>query len=136
MQAGKKCRCRAGAAIPGIAIAGGAGVIATIFLLGLVLVAMALAEHPVRQLPLSSALVYLIVGWLADVLGTPLAGVDPGAQSALLLVMSEWALLISLFAIGLRLRVPPVWRLWRVAVLLAGSGMLVTIGLAAVAAHF
>jgi NhaP-type Na+/H+ or K+/H+ antiporter len=109
---------------------------ATLLLLGLVLVAMALAQAPVERLPLSSALVYLVVGWVAASLGTPLAGADAQAQAPQLGVVSEWAVLISLSAIGLRLRVPPTFAAWRSAMLLASVGMVLTVALATLAAHW
>ena len=109
---------------------------ATLLLIGLVLVATALAQAPIERLPLSSALVYLVVGWAAAAAGTPLAGADPQAQAAQLATISEWAVLISLFAIGLRLRVPPTFAAWREAVRLAGPGMVLTIALAMPAAHW
>jgi NhaP-type Na+/H+ or K+/H+ antiporter len=110
--------------------------LATLLLVGAVLVAMALAEDDVERLPLSAALVYLIVGWAAAAAGTPLAGADPQAQAPQLVHLAQWAVLISLFAIGVRLRVPPTWSAWRTAVRLATSAMLLTIALASVAAHW
>lgn len=108
---------------------------AILLLVGTVLIGMALGEHPVRHRAVSPAIVYLLVGWGAARLGTPLAEVDPVAQSGVLVIVSEWAVLISLFAIGLRLRVPPKLRIWRSAAWLASLGMVVTIALAALAAH-
>ena len=108
---------------------------ATLLMLGLVLVAMALAQAPLERLPLSSALVYLVVGWAAAMAATPLAGADPQAQAPQLVVVSEGAVLISLFAIGLRLRVPPTLVAWRNAIRLAGVGMVLTVALAMLAAH-
>lgn len=108
---------------------------AILLLVGAVLIGMALGEHPVRHRAVSPAIVYLLVGWGAAKLGTPLADVDPVAQAGVLVIVSEWAVLISLFAIGLRLRVPPRLRIWRSAAWLASVGMVVTIALAALAAH-
>jgi NhaP-type Na+/H+ or K+/H+ antiporter len=103
---------------------------ATMLLLGLVLVAMALLEVPVRRLPLSSALIYLAVGWGAAELNAPLPRPDPQRQAPLLELLSEWAVLISLFGVGLKLKLPARWARWRVALLLASSTMVVTVGLA------
>ena len=118
---------------------------AALVLLGTALVALALADRPVRRLPLSPALIYLVLGWLAGKLLASAGG--PGGQggehgvtamlvlhASALRVMVEIALLASLLAIGLRLRMNPTWREWHVALLLAGPGMLVTIALAAAAA--
>jgi len=51
-------------------------------------------------------------------------------------VLTEGALLISLFSVGLRLRVPPSVKGWRIAVTLASGAMIATIALATVVAAF
>ena len=119
------------------ALADGGGVLtAALVLLGLVVLALALADRPVKKLPLSPAVVYLSVGWLAGaVLGAPPAQALEAYAPVLVLVM-ELAVLVSLFAVGLRLRVLPKLKSWRVALLLAGPGMAITIVLAAGAAYW
>jgi sodium/hydrogen antiporter len=107
---------------------------ATLLLLGAVLVAMSLAERHVTRLPLSPATVYLAVGWAAGALAPSLSVDDALRHAPTLVVVTEFAVLISLFTVGLRLRVPPTWQAWRVAALLASVGMLATIVLAAAAA--
>ena len=107
---------------------------ATLLLLGALLVAMSLAERHVTRLPLSPATVYLAVGWGAAALAQPLSVDDALRHAPTLVVVTEVAVLISLFTVGLRLRVPPTWQAWRVAALLASVGMLATIVLAAAAA--
>lgn len=106
----------------------------TALLLGGVLLLLALADASVRRLPLSPALLYLGVGWAAGaVLGTP------GPQAMLdaaprVLEVTELVVLVSLLAVGLRLKVPPQLRAWAVALRLAGPGMVATMLLAALAA--
>ena len=51
-------------------------------------------------------------------------------------LLAEVAVLISLFAVGLRLRLPLTWTAWRTPVKLASVTMLVTIAGIAVVAHF
>jgi sodium/hydrogen antiporter len=109
--------------------------IATMLMVGLVLVGMALFEAPVRRLPLSTALVYLVVGWSAARLAPQWIQVDLQTHGEVLLVATEWAVLISLFSIGLKLGRPSALRGWQVAVRLAGVGMLVTVVLATVVAY-
>ncbi|HXD07176.1 MAG TPA: sodium:proton antiporter [Burkholderiaceae bacterium] len=81
---------------------------------GVLLVSMVLASTLLGRLPLSSAMVYLALGW---VLGPDSANVlrpDPLAHASVLERLAEGALLISLFAVGMRLGVPlrdPRWRL-------------------------
>ncbi|HEX4511337.1 MAG TPA: cation:proton antiporter, partial [Burkholderiaceae bacterium] len=53
----------------------------------------------------------------------------------LLVILTEGALLVSLFCAGLRLRVPPTVKGWRIAAVLASLGMLVTVVLATLAAR-
>lgn len=104
-------------------------------MLGLVVLVLALADRPVKRLPLSPAVIYLGVGWLAGaLLGAPDAKVLQTHAPVLTLVL-ELAVLVSLFAVGLRLRVMSTFKAWRVALLLAGPGMVATILLAAVAAY-
>jgi len=108
---------------------------ATLVLLGLAVLALALADRPVRRLPLSPALVYLGVGCMAGaVLGAPAPQALEQHAGALVPGL-ELAVLVSLFAVGLRLRVSPTWHAWRLALLLAGPGMVVTIVLAAIIAY-
>ena len=101
-------------------------------LLGAVLLALTLAERPLRRLPLGPAVIYLIVGWTAGAsFGTPQAvtAADLQKYAAAATVVTELAVLVSLLAVGLRLRVPPTLRAWSPALLLAGPGMLVTVAL-------
>ena len=108
---------------------------AALLLLGGVLLLLALSEQRVRPWPLSPALIYLLVGWAGAVwLGAP--GVETLTQHAASAVfVTELAVLVSLFAVGLRLLLPPTFKAWRVALLLAGPGMVVTILLAMGAAY-
>jgi sodium/hydrogen antiporter len=105
--------------------------IATLLLIGAVLLAMSLAQTLVARLPLSPALLYLAVGWLAaSVASPPLPDPDLIAHATLLRVLSEIAVLLSLFAIGLKIRVAATWAAWRVPVLLATTSMLWAVALA------
>lgn len=107
----------------------------TLLILGLVLVALALAEAPVRRLPLTPAVVYLAVGWAGAAAAGGLPTARWMAHAEVLATVAEFALLSSLFAVGVRLRVPPDPRAWRVALWLAGPGMVVLIVLAAGVAY-
>ena len=120
-----------------LALRDGDGVLtAALILLGLVVLVLALAERPVKRLPLSPAVIYLSVGWLAGaVLGAP-APQALELHAPILVLVLELAVLVSLFAVGLRLRVLPTFKSWRVALLLAGPGMVITILLATLAAFW
>ena len=107
-----------------------------LLLFGAVLLALALAHRLLRRLPLTAAVVYLGVGWLAGlVLGAPPADLWT-REAPLLALATELALLMSLFAVGLRLRIGPHLRGWKLALLLAGPGMVLTIVLGSLAAVF
>lgn len=106
---------------------------ATLLLVGAVLFAMGVTERDVKRLPLSASLIYLLAGWAATTLDTAFTEVDPVEQAAWLLTCTEIALLISLFATGMRLGMPSAHRAWKVAALLASLGMAATIGLATLA---
>ena len=108
---------------------------ATLLLLGAVLLAMCLLELHVTRLPMSPATVYLAVGWIAgwmvqDRIATPPTA---PARADMLVIITEIAVLISLFAVGLQLRLPWTFKGWRVAAILAGPTMLATIALATLA---
>jgi len=111
---------------------------ATLLLLGVVLVGMCLFERLVTRLPMSSASVYLVVGWIAGAMTQSEVLVPPIdlRRADMLVVVSETAVLVSLCAVGLRLRVPLTIKGWRVAGTLASATMLVTIVLATPAAHW
>jgi len=101
-------------------------------LIGAVLVVMALAASTLKQLPCSASMFYLAIGFA---LGAPVAGfvqIDLARDAHMLRVMTEIALLVSLFAIGLRLRVDFGNRLWRLPVRLGVGAMILTVPLLAI----
>ena len=107
-----------------------------LLVLGFALLVLVVAERVLRRLPLSPALIYLAMGWGAGyLLGAPSTQALVG-ESPTLVVIIELAVLVSLFAVGVRLRVPPTLRAWAPALLLAGPGMAVTIGLTALLGHW
>jgi NhaP-type Na+/H+ or K+/H+ antiporter len=111
---------------------------ATLLTLGVVLLAMCLAERHVSRLPMSPATAYLAVGWIAGEIVRPALQGSPfqPRHADLLVILTEAALLVSLFSAGLRLRALPTAKGWRIAAVLASLGMLVTVVLTAVAARW
>ena len=107
---------------------------ATWFLIvGAVLLFMALTAARIKRLPLSTAIVYLGVG---VVLGPSFADqfhFNPLEQSALLEIITEVAVVISLFAAGLKLAAPMGARIWWIPFRLATVSMVATVGLTALA---
>ena len=96
--------------------------------IGLLLIGMGLTDTVRRELPFSSAALYLLAGWLIGPHAAGLLHLDLFADAPLLEVLTEAAVLISLFAVGLRLRVRLTERLWLTPVLLASVAMLLSIG--------
>ena len=89
-----------------------------------------------KRLPFTSAIIYLVVGIL---LGPTLLGVfyfDPLKQSGLLEVLTEIAVLISLFSAGIKMPAPLTWTKWRAPVRLAWISMTITVALIAGFAYF
>ena len=107
-----------------------------LLLLGAALLMLVVAERPLRRLPLSPGLIYLALGWAGGaIVGAPSTQALLG-EAPTLVVATELAVLVSLFAVGVRLRVPPSLSTWGPALLLAGPGMVLTIALAAVLGHW
>lgn len=79
-------------------------------LIGILLILLAIVGPRVRRLPLSTAMIYFGLGWLFGVLGW--ISLDPLQHSALLERLSEFAVIVSLFGAGLKLRLPIRSRLW------------------------
>ena len=96
---------------------------------GGLMVTMVLAGTLLGRLPLSSAIVYLGLGW---VLGPDLLNVlrpEPFLHAATLEKLAEVALLISLFAVGMQLGVPLRDRRWRLPARLAIVSMAVMVAM-------
>lgn len=80
--------------------------------IGVVLLLMALNAAFVKRLPLSSAMVYLAVGVVLGPTGLGAFEFEPADNSGVLEVITEVAVLISLFAAGLKLAAPLGHRSW------------------------
>lgn len=81
-------------------------------IVGSVLVFMGIAATTFRRLPVSTAMFYLAIGYALGPAGVNLLRLDLAGDAHLLRIVTEIALLVSLFAIGLRLRVPVFDALW------------------------
>lgn len=100
-------------------------------LVGLLFVTMALAGSVLKRLPMTSSMLYLAVGTSIGALGYGWVQVDPMAQSALVELLTEVAVLISLFTAGLKLRAPFSSQRWHLPVRLAFISMTLTVALIA-----
>lgn len=104
-------------------------------LVGGLLIAMAVMSRLLQRLPVSSAIVYLAIGVAIGPAGAGLLQVDPWRNAAAIELMAELAVLISLFAVGLKIEVAFSRTAWSVPLRLATVGMAVTMALIALAAH-
>jgi NhaP-type Na+/H+ or K+/H+ antiporter len=92
-------------------------------------------DFALTRRPAQAALAALAVGALLGPLGLRLLRPQLMEDGALIETTSEVALLICLFCLGLRLRMPLQWRTWRVPLRLSTLTTLATVALAAAAAH-
>jgi len=109
---------------------------ALFMLVGGLLLAMGLTTPFIRRLPITSAMIYLAVGILVGPMVLGLFHFNPLKESALLEVLTEVAVLISLFAAGVKMPVPVTFVRWRAPVLLAFLAMAVSVAVVAVFAHY
>lgn len=92
---------------------------------------MGMMGSVVQRLPLSPAMFYLAIGFVLGPSGAGLVMLDPHGKAELLTLITEVALLISLFSVGLKLRVHLSERIWRLPLRLGILGMLITSALVA-----
>ncbi|NNU43732.1 cation:proton antiporter [Ramlibacter montanisoli] len=100
-------------------------------IVGLLLVLMALGGTVLKRLPLSTAMLYLLVGMAVSPLGLDLMGPDPIANAHLLERLAEVVVLLSLFTAGLKLSPGMSDKRWALPVRLALNSMVVTVALIA-----
>jgi len=105
-------------------------------LLGGLLLVMGVSSTVLKRLPVTSAIVYLGVGLVLGPTVLDLFRFNPMRESALLEVLTEVAVLISLFAAGIKMPVPFSLVRWRTPIRLATVSMAVTVALVAAFAHF
>ena len=92
---------------------------------GLLLVIMALAASILKRLPLSASILYLATGVLVGPLGLGLLTLDPLGEGEVKFIerLSETVVVLSLFAAGLKMRIPFRDARWRLPLLLAFVSM-------------
>ena len=103
---------------------------------GALLTLMALMGTTLRRVPLSASQLYLLVGVGIGPLGLGLLVFDPIEHAKTLEVLSEIAVILSLFAAGLKLRTPLTDGRWRLPLRLATVSMTITVGLVTLAGMF
>lgn len=103
-------------------------------IVGMLLVLMALAGTVLKRLPLSTAMLYLLVGLGVSPLAMNLVAADPRIDAHLLERMAEVVVLLSLFTAGLKLSAGLREKRWMLPVRLALNSMVVTVALIAAVA--
>jgi len=105
-------------------------------LVGGLLLARALTAPLLQRLPVTPAIVYLAVGLLVGPTVLNLFHFNPLKESALLEVLTEVVVLISLFSAGVKMPVPFSFVRWRTPILLATVSMAISVGLVATFAYY
>ncbi|MEO8598746.1 MAG: cation:proton antiporter [bacterium] len=101
-------------------------------LVGGLLLFMGLTSSRLKLLPVTSAIIYLAAGLLAGPTVLDIFHINPLYESALLEILTEIAVLISLFAAGVKMPAPISFKRWRTPVMLATVSMTVSVALVAV----
>ncbi|MDP2762240.1 MAG: cation:proton antiporter [Sideroxyarcus sp.] len=105
-------------------------------LVGGLLLVMGLTVSILKRAPITSAIIYLAVGVLVGPSALNLFHFNPLKESALLEVLTEVAVLISLFSAGVKMPVPFSFTRWRAPILLATASMAITVAAVAAFAYF
>lgn len=105
-------------------------------LVGGLLLVMGLTVSLLKRSPITSAIIYLAVGVLVGPTALDLFHFNPLKESALLEVLTEVAVLISLFSAGVKMPAPFSVLRWRAPILLATASMTITVVMVAEFAFF
>jgi len=105
-------------------------------LVGALLLVIGVASTLLKRVPVTSAMLYLGVGLLLGPTGVDAFRFNPLREAPLLEVLTEVAVLISLFSAGVKMPVPFAVAAWRAPLLLATLSMALTVGLVAAFAFY
>jgi NhaP-type Na+/H+ or K+/H+ antiporter len=97
--------------------------------IGLMFIMMALAGSLMKRLPVSASMFYLAVGYGLGIAGWGPMEPDSRELAPILERVTEVALLISLFSVGMKLGLPFSSHHWRLPLRLAFISMALTVGL-------
>ena len=97
--------------------------------IGALLTTAALSGTLLKRLPLSITMFYLAAGYALGPGGFDLIAIDPMTHTVLFERLAEVAVLISLFAVGLKLGLPLTNKAWRMPLRLAVISMMLTIAM-------
>lgn len=105
-------------------------------LIGFLMLSRGLAPSLLNHLPFTSAIVYFLVGLSLGPTGLNIFYFDPLEESAALEVLTEVAVLISLFSAGVKMPVPFRLARWQPPLRLAWISMTLTVGMIAAFSYF
>lgn len=105
-------------------------------LIGLLLLIVGFTFSYLRNVPITSAIVYLVAGCIVGPMGLGLFHFNPLEQSGLLEVLTEVAVLISLYCAGLKMPRPVTFSRWRSPLQLAVLSMAFSVGLVTLFAYY
>ena len=105
-------------------------------LVGGLLLARGLTATMLQRLPVTPAIIYLVVGLLVGPTVLNVFHFNPLKESALLEVLTEVVVLISLFSAGVKMPVPVSLARWRTPILLATVSMAISVGMVAAFAYY
>lgn len=97
---------------------------------------MAITPGLLRKLPFTSSVVYLLFGLLLGSHGLDMIEINSTQSSKLVEIISELTVIISLFTVGLKLRLKLSDSLWLLPLSLATASMILTVGLIAIVGYF
>ncbi|GGC78403.1 cation:proton antiporter [Marinobacter halophilus] len=98
-------------------------------LLGSLLLVVGFTASYIQTVPVTSAIVYLLIGFVVGPMGFALFHFNPLEESALLELLTELAVLISLYCAGVKMPAPVTFKRWRNPLRLAVISMTLTVGL-------
>ncbi len=98
-------------------------------LIGSLLLVVGFTFSYLKSVPVTSAIVYLVIGCIVGPMGFDLFHFNPLKESALMELLTEIAVLISLYCAGVKMPVPFTLKRWRTPLQLAVVSMALTVGL-------
>ncbi|GHE19759.1 cation:proton antiporter [Halomonas urumqiensis] len=105
-------------------------------LIGSLLLIVGFTFSYIRRVPATSAIVYLLIGSIVGPMGFALFHFNPLEESALLELLTEIAVLISLYCAGVKMPAPVTFKRWRNPLQLAVVSMSLTVGLVALFGYY
>lgn len=105
-------------------------------IIGILIVFIALSPGLLKRLPFTSSIIYLLFGIIIGRHGLNYINLDYINDSSLIEIIAEITVIISLFTVGLKLRVPLKDKRWWSPICLATISMVITISLVTLFSHY